>query len=175
MLICVICGLVLILSMEPCVFAATVNATLELTSPDASAQVILRCNEVVRQPYPSLCFHVALRQGDLSGANPQVWLDEPSLQEFIRQLGELHSGRPGEAVLSAMSPGEFELRVQAPEPLRSLLVTATVSRLSYLGHAPTYVTHSATIHFELDPAQLGQALAEFRALRTLLIFTEAGD
>ena len=141
---------------------------ISIRSLDGEGLVTLQCTEVMRLPYPSLALGVELLQRGFSGSQPEVWVDELSLAAFIGQLEILDRTRSGDAVLSAMSPDEFGLRVRATDSAGHLTVRTSVARLRYMGSTPVWVSDTATIHFEIEPSELGRLLTEFRELSLLL-------
>lgn len=142
-------------------------ALLKLRSADQQSYVILQPLEV-DSCYPSVACRVEVTSGEFRGANPEVWLETAALQQFVDQLARLEQTRSGEALLTAMSPGDFSLCIKAADRLGHLLVGATAARVRFITTGAVCATDCATVNYELDASTLGAVLEDFRLLHGLL-------
>jgi hypothetical protein len=97
-------------------------------------------------------YAVSAVMGCFSGANPRVYIEADGLQRFVADLELLERKRQGEARLSAMSPGIFELAIQIIDPLGHSSAKAVIGSGRYEGRR--YLTSKLAIEFEIDPTSL---------------------
>ncbi len=97
-----------------------------------------------------------------SGSHSDVWLSQPDLAAFVKQLRIVVDSRKGTAKLEAMSPDEFSLELRATDSLGHYEVSVRLCRYQYSG--PTHWLTAVSGGFEFEPDQLPSILAAFQAL-----------
>lgn len=140
---------------------------IELLALEGSGILVLRFQEMTRERLPSLNFSAALSKRGFAGTHPSVWVLGTALRAFGSALAEFDRTRQGEAALSAMSPGEFELRLWTEDASGHLLVSATVANSQIIGFQSRRLSDSVTLHFELDPSDLPGIVAGFQGWAAL--------
>lgn len=109
-----------------------------------------------------VCVQVTL--GEFSGRYEAVWLEEPTLREFIEQLATIEADRAGSATLTSCSPDEFVLKIRSRDRLGHFVAEVSLCRYRYCGNSSWPTTVSGG--FEIEPSSLPFLLDEFRSLNT---------
>jgi hypothetical protein len=137
---------------------------MELRSEDQQIAVRLTVVETETERYPSVALAVQLLGRHISADGVTVWIDEAGIGTFIGQLRELDRTRRGKAVLSGMSPGAFELALEAVGSRGHLIASVSVSKVVSVGDPPVARNESATIQFDLDPTMIPSLVHECKGL-----------
>ncbi len=127
---------------------------------------------VEREPGGDAQYSVSINSSGFSGKEC-FWLGRDCLEAFLLQLSALEESRRGDAVLEALSPEEFALRICAIDRRGHMAVMGHVVKEVYRGQVKAPYHHSVKFGFEFDPTQLPAVLKGFRNLvRTV---TEAAE
>src|ERR1041385_150373 len=79
--------------------------------------------ESVKEHYPSHKIEVKLQTENLKAHfDNYIWISNKDVETFILQLDNLDKTRKGKAILTSMSPGEFELSFKAVDALGHIAV-----------------------------------------------------
>jgi len=105
---------------------------------------------------------VEVKLGDFHGFHKSVWLEEPSLKNFIDDLTLFESQRRGEVALEACSPGEFMLGIRSRDASSHIVIEISLCQYQYSG--PTYWPTTISGGFEVDPTHLPTILRDFKRL-----------
>ena len=85
-------------------------------------------------------------------------VDSHVLRRFSHDVRQLYTTLRGEAVLESMSPNELRVTISAVDDVGHLVVHATIGKLVYGDYSRQW--HMVTGALDLEPSQLGSALAE---------------
>ena len=88
---------------------------VEIRGCDGDSYLILTPVESGGRNLPSIRVRAELRIGQFAGETDNVWFETSAIDSFVAQLRELESRRQGVAKLSAMTPGECELRIETAD------------------------------------------------------------
>jgi len=105
---------------------------------------------------------VQVRLKDFGGTYDTIWLERPSLEEFIGALRRLDAERQGISTLTSSSPDEFILTIRSLNRLGQLAAEVTLARYQYSG--PTYWRTAVSGGFELDPSTLPSLVSDIESL-----------
>jgi hypothetical protein len=119
----------------------------------------LRLKSIVTLPQAAgdMSLWASVVSGDFVGG-ASAWIDRPSWDAFLAQLGELEHTLSGSAAVESMSPGELVLEIAATRPTAPLLVRGQVARTSSAG-----LDHLLRFGFELNPSALPELLRQARS------------
>jgi hypothetical protein len=92
---------------------------------------------------------VQVTLGEFSGRYDQVWLEEPSLRDFVEQLATVEKTRAGSVTLKSSSPDEFLLTIRSLGKLGHFAGEVFLRRYRYVDSTPWPVT--VTGSFEVEP------------------------
>jgi hypothetical protein len=105
---------------------------------------------------------VQVTLGEFNGKYASVWLEEPCLRDFIRELATVERTRKGCVTLKSVSPDEFYLTISSQDALGRFAGKVSLTRYRYIGGTLWPATVSG--NFEIDPTSLPSLLEEFRSL-----------
>jgi hypothetical protein len=114
-------------------------------------------------PMPCVSVQVDLASNGFCGTLEEVAFEHAELSRFLADLDHLERDRRGSAALSAMSPREFDLKIEVIDRLGHVLLTAELTRYLYeIGGR--LAPHHVSVGFSLDPALLPAIVRDFREL-----------
>ncbi len=106
---------------------------------------------------------VSLSVDRFSGANARLSVDPNALRRFVNDLERLVRERQGEALLSATSPGTFDLAIRITDRLGHVVsAAAVVGRGRHEGGR--FLKSNVSAEFGIDPAKLPRILHQAKAL-----------
>lgn len=80
--------------------------------------------------YPSLNLFVTVSDEGFCEARSYVWVTVPDYTDFVMALRQCEQTRRGRAVLSGMSPDEFELVIESSDSLGHFRLRYKLKRIS---------------------------------------------
>jgi hypothetical protein len=114
-------------------------------------------------PNPSnVRISVQVTLGEFNGKYESVWLEEPCLRDFVRELERVEKTRKGCVTLKSASPDEFVLTIASRGALGRFAGEVSLTRYRYIDGTLWPATVSGD--FEIDPTSLPSLLEEFRSL-----------
>ena len=125
----------------------------------------LELKELERYPEGEPCagdinLQVNLKLQDFYGSYSGVWLDAPSMGEFLKELETLEISRKGEAKITSMTPEEFILKIRSSDNSGHMEIEAQLHRHQYSG--PKYWPIFLKGGFEVQPDTIKQLITCFK-------------
>ena len=109
---------------------------------------------------PSVNLSVLVTDGPFRGSSDGIWVSAKDLRRFIEDFRLCEERHAGKATLGAMSPGEFELSLEAVAGCEQFVMTYLVGRYAFA--CGEYTVHkTVTGGFEIDSGMLTQYVLEF--------------
>lgn len=105
---------------------------------------------------------VQVTLGEFNGRYESVWLEEPGLRDFVRELATVEKTRTGFVTLKSASPDEFLLTIRSRGALGHFVGEVSLCRYHYVGSTSLPTTVSG--HFEIEPTSIPSLLDDFRSL-----------
>jgi hypothetical protein len=105
---------------------------------------------------------VQVTLGEFKGKYESVWLEEPCLGVFVRELATVETTRKACVTLKSASPDEFLLTIYSRDALGHFAGEVSLTRHRYIGETLWPATVSGS--FEIDPTSLPSLLEAFRSL-----------
>jgi hypothetical protein len=109
---------------------------------------------------------VEIESRGFRGAYAKVGVFASAMQRFLDELERLEAQRSGSALLSSMSPGEFQLRIEIADRAGHVLLTAQLRRLVYIRDQMAAL--AAEVAFALDPSALPNVVADLHEFCSML-------
>jgi hypothetical protein len=100
--------------------------------------------------------------GTFSGRNDDVWVRRLDWNQFARSVAELEQTRRGEAIVSAMSPNDFHLRIFASDRAGHIMAEGWVGR-AYSARGGI-LENRVSFGIEIDPTILSLLAQQFESL-----------
>lgn len=109
-----------------------------------------------------LCLEIAVVSAGFSGRYDEAWVLRDDWSQFIAELTQLEKARRGQALITASSPNDFQLRVFASDRAGHIKAEGWVGR-EYSGR-PAALGHHVSFEIEIDPTALPALLQQLAAL-----------
>ncbi len=121
---------------------------MEIRGSDGDSRLVLVAVELSDRQLPSVRVRAELRIGGFSAAADSVWFETSAIDSFVAQIRTLEAKRQGAALLSAMSPGGCELRLETCDRAGHLRLHVQLSKTRYVCDE----SHPTTLagSFEMD-------------------------
>lgn len=100
-----------------------------------------------------LRLRIVLTSRRFSGTNEQVWIQADDFARFLGDLQALERDRQGEAKVSSMSPGDFDLRVRVRDGAGHVSAEGFLGTASY-GDTGAAVKAKVGFSIDVDPTAL---------------------
>jgi hypothetical protein len=108
-----------------------------------------------------LGLNVRVLCAEFSGRNDSVWIQRSDWNQFTDDLAQLERARKGQAILSAMSPNDFHLKVFASDRAGHMKAAGWVGR-EFSGR--NGIVNRVSFEIEIDPTTLSILAEQFGAL-----------
>lgn len=118
--------------------------------------------ESAREHFPSHKIEIKLATENLkSNFSNYTWISDADVETFISQLDNLDKTRKGKAILTSMSPGEFELSFKSIDNLGHITVGLIFSKQDRVNNDYSY---EIKVEFQTDPTILPDVINGIREL-----------
>jgi len=98
-----------------------------------------------------------------SGSNDTVWIEGFEWNRFMGDLRKLEQSRRGEAIITAMSPNDFQFRIFAADSAGHMIAEGWVGR-DYYSVQSMAKEHHVSFGIEIDPSTLPMLIQQFETL-----------
>ncbi|HEY3330794.1 MAG TPA: hypothetical protein VGK19_12275 [Capsulimonadaceae bacterium] len=139
---------------------------MKIYSQNRSSSLIIDLVGIERSE-PSVNLSVLVQDGPFRGASDGIWVAASELRRFIEDFRLCEEHREGKATLSALSPGEFELSLEAVNTSGQFVLTYMVGRYAFACNEFT-VHRTVSGGFEIDAVMLTQNVLELGELLATL-------
>lgn len=104
----------------------------------------------------------SIKLREFTGKYDSIWIEEPTLHDFIKKLESVEQSRSGTAKLESCSPDELTIEIRSRDTHGHFVAVVSLSRRQYSD--PTYWKTSVSGGFELDPSTLPIIVNSFKKL-----------
>ena len=132
-----------------------------IVSLDRSSEIRITIDGAEVDNYPSLNVIVEVKDSAFSGS-VITWLAMDDFNRFLAQLKQCERTRQGQAVLTSMSPDEFELQLQNLDRSGHFVALYKLTRLHYT--TTGIIRQSLSGGFALDAEFFIKLLSDFEEL-----------